>query len=407
MPSSASPNPTAATSSTCEPSYLSALPAELKLEILAWTGLASPRALGNLSSTNRELRRLSESLRWKVSFFRLTMNLEHQAERLQSLQNLPISFADFHRLPELIDTFLPLYGHHVRLLRLPPQQDYTSKSSDATIRYYDFVCAAAIPLLTGLCHLDVSLSQRAARHIAMDNLSRALPRLSKTLTRLTLSMGSCVSGVHIAALLEGLPLLTAVRLSWGGTEGRRRLARAFLSLHHLESLRLHAIPPQTLDELRFSPHAPLSHLDMRNCGVNAEGLRPIIATHQATLISLVVCYKYGPRSTHPGPKLHLPNLRDLSLEGFEIQPESFSASPLHTLRCTTSASNPSELQQIYAQHRSTLKKLRVWIQPSPGSKSSASSDEQMVEAEVGGLGLDLVVGSWIVDEWEEHFRKWM
>jgi hypothetical protein len=65
----ASPNRSAVTSSPpSDPSPFSTLPTELKLEILAWTGIASPRALCNLSSTNRELRKLSEPLRWKVSF---------------------------------------------------------------------------------------------------------------------------------------------------------------------------------------------------------------------------------------------------------------------------------------------------------------------------------------------------
>lgn len=51
-----------------EINHIDALPTELKLAILAWTGVASPRALWALSSTNRELRLLSESLRWKVRF---------------------------------------------------------------------------------------------------------------------------------------------------------------------------------------------------------------------------------------------------------------------------------------------------------------------------------------------------
>lgn len=48
--------------------HIAALPTELQLELLKWTGVCSPRALWALSSTNRELRLLSESLRWKVSF---------------------------------------------------------------------------------------------------------------------------------------------------------------------------------------------------------------------------------------------------------------------------------------------------------------------------------------------------
>lgn len=69
MASSAPPNPSAASSSssTSDPSPFATLPTELKLEILAWTGIASPRALCNLASTNRQLRKLSEPMRWKVS----------------------------------------------------------------------------------------------------------------------------------------------------------------------------------------------------------------------------------------------------------------------------------------------------------------------------------------------------
>ncbi|ORY81820.1 hypothetical protein BCR35DRAFT_303986 [Leucosporidium creatinivorum] len=396
MASSSPPSASSSSSSaTSEPSPFAALPLELKVEILAWTGIASPRALGNLSSASRELRKLSEPLRWK---------------------NLPIASPRLEGLAELVDTFLPLYGHHIRLLRVYPYQDSYSASPEATTRYYNSTFVAALPFMTGLRHLDFSLGEPGTRRSALSHLSKAIPMLSSTLTGLTVSLSS-VSGVHVGTLLKQLPLLSTVRLSWTGTHRPGAVVEAFPTLHHLQSLRLSGIPPETMRMLRFSPQAPLSHLDLRNCGIGLHDLHSIIATSQQTLTSLVLCdsnplYTSSPSST---ATFHLPHLRDLSLDVYITRPGSwippFSSSPLHTLRCTiTPEDGIKSLLQLLDEHRSTLKKLRVhkkFGRQAPSAELGVLQPLEEVDAVCRERGIDFVEGSWVVDEWEEHFGKWM
>lgn len=336
---------------------------------------------------------------------RPTVKLKCRSRLNSDPQNLPISPDHFDRLPELVNDVLPLYGHHVRLLRLYGRKGSGTLSREATTRYYDSLCAIAIPLMTALRHLDVSVTDLDAQRTNLEPLSRAVPVVSTTLTTLTLS--GCNDGVPVGALLEQLPLLTTLRLSWSGFEGGNAVASAFLSLHRLESLRLSMLFPEPMRRLRFSRQAPLSHLDLRQCGIDLHDLQSIIATHQQTLTSLVLCDKFGTEPSRPPPTLHLPHLRDLSFE-HKTLPDFFTSSPLRTLRCLFTPDDSIEsFLHLLDHHRSTLKKVRVCPTRVPGRVSSPLAGLEEVEAVCQERGIDFAQGSWIVDEWEEHFGKWM
>lgn len=265
--------------------------------------------------------------------------------------------------------------------------------------------------MTSLRHLDVSATHHDPRSTELDGLLQASPFLAKSLTSLTMSVTDKVSGVPIGALLKRLPLLTTLRLGWWGNKDRDAVAGAFLSLHHLKSLRLTSLSPKTMRQLRCSPQAPLTHLDMRNCAIDLHDVQSLLSTHQATLTSLVLHDLVPPRTSRPLPTFNLPHLHDLSIEGYGIHPTLFTSSPLRTLRCD---SNPDDsidsLLQFLDEHRSTLQKVRVhntsWSPTEEHIITSRPSLEEVATA-CRERGIDFAEGSWIVDEWEEHFGKWM